>query len=342
MRKILTLGMLMVLFTYFVPMYGNGFSWLDPEPVLQAATANFAGEKEKIARTTADLAGESGEIAVLVDGELQTLPLETYVAGVVAAEVSPDFPEAALQAQAVAARTYAVYKQRMGRPAQHTEADVCDDPAHCTAYRDLAVEASAAWGTQAAAYEDAIVRAVDATAGQIVTYEGAPIIAVFSAAAAEQTEAAVDVWGSDIPYLVSVKSGGETACPRYHDSVTFSADEFRSLVQQALPSADLSGAPDTWFTEENRSEAGGVISVKLGGAAVRGSTVRTIAGLRSTHYTLKTTAESLTFTTEGYGHGVGLSQWGARQMALNGADCAAILTHYYQGTAISNLQDLSV
>ena len=342
MRKMLTLGMLMVLFTYFVPMYGNGFSWSEPLPFLQAATADFAGEKEKIARTTADLTMESGKIAVLADGELQTLPLETYVAGVVAAEVSPDFPEAALQAQAVAARTYAVYKQRMGRPAQHAEADVCDDPGHCTAYLDLAVEASAAWGTQASAYEDAIVRAVNATAGQIVTYEGSPIIAVFSAAAAGRTESAVDVWGSDIPYLVSVKSGGETACPGYRDSVTFSADKFRAMVQQALPSADLSGAPNTWFTEEKRSDAGGVVTVNLGGAAVRGSTVRTIAGLRSTHYTLETTEESLTFITEGYGHGVGLSQWGARQMALDGADYKTILTHYYQGTTVSNLQDLSV
>lgn len=342
MRKMLTLGMLIVLFTYLVPIYGTGFTEIGSIPVLQEETGSFAGEKEKIAQTTADLAGESGEITVLIDEEVQTLPLETYVAGVVAAEVSPDFPEAALQAQAVAARTYAVYKQRLGRPAQHSTADVCDDPAHCTAYLDLAVEASAAWGTQAQTYENAIVRAVDATKGQIVTYEGAPIIAVFSAAAAEQTEAAVDVWGSDIPYLVSVKSGGETACPRYHDSVTFSVEEFRGLVQQALPSADLSGAPNTWFSGEKRSEAGGVISVNLGGVEVRGSTVRTIAGLRSTHYTLKTTAESLTFTTEGYGHGVGLSQWGARQMAIDGADYKSILTHYYNGTAITNLQDLSV
>ncbi|MBQ8144479.1 MAG: stage II sporulation protein D [Butyricicoccus sp.] len=342
MRKMLTLGSLIVLFVYFVPICSTGFAGFGTTPILQDANQNFAGNHEEIAQTTSDLTRESGEIAVSVDGEISNLPLEIYVAGVVAAEVSPDFPDAALQAQAIAARTYAVYKQRMGRPAQHTEADVCNDPAHCTAYVDLAVEAGAIWGDSAEEYENAIVQAVQETAGKIVVYEGAPIIAVFSAAAAEQTEAAVDVWGSDIPYLVSVQSGGETACPRYHDRVTVSAEEFRRSVREALPSADLSGTPDTWFQSEKRSEAGGVVSVELGGTAVRGTTVRTLAGLQSTHYTLETTDESLTFVTEGYGHGVGLSQWGARQMALDGADCETILTHYYKGTQIKDLHELAV
>ena len=342
MRKILTMGMIIVLFVYFVPIYSAGTAGFGTMSVLQDDATEFAGSSEKIAQTIDDLTEESGEIAVWIDGKAHIMPLEAYVAGVVAAEVSPDFPEAALQAQAVAARTYAVYKQRMGRPAQHTEADVCGDPAHCTAYLDLAIEASGTWGEHAEEYESAIVKAVESTAGQVITYEGAPIIAVFSAAAAEKTEAAVDVWGSDIPYLVSVDSGGETDCPRYHDSVTVSAEEFRALVQEALPSADLSGAPETWFQKEQRSAAGGVISVELGGVAVRGSTVRTLAGLRSTHYTLQTDGESLTFTTEGYGHGVGLSQWGARQMALDGADYASILTHYYTGTEITNLSALAV
>ena len=342
MRKMLMLGSIIVLFVYFVPIFSTGFAGFGTTPVLQDADSVFAGTDEKIAQTATDLAGESGEIAVMADGEIRQMPLEAYVAGVVAAEVSPDFPDAALQAQAVAARTYAVYKQRLGRPAQHTDADVCDDPAHCTAYLDLAVDAANTWGNMAETYEDAIVRAVSATAGQVITYEGAPIIAVFSAAAAGQTEAAVDVWGSDIPYLVSVKSGGESDCPRYHDRITISADDFRAAVRKALPSADLSGSPDSWFQNEKRSAAGGVISVELGGTAVRGSTVRTLAGLRSTHYTLETTEESLTFVTEGYGHGVGLSQWGARQMALDGADCHAILKHYYTGTEIKHLRELSV
>ena len=332
----------MMLFVYCVPICGTGFAGFDTISVLQETSHEFAGKDEEIAQTLGDLTADGDVITVLLDGETCTMPLESYVAGVVSAEVSPDFPEAALQAQAIAARTYAVYKQRMGRPAQHTEADVCDDPAHCTAYLDLAAEAASVWGDQAATYEDAIVRAVNDTAGQVVTYEGAPIIAVFSAAAAGRTEAAVDVWGSDIPYLVSVKSGGESDCPRYHDRVTVSAEDFRAAVQEALPSADLSGAPDTWFANEKRSTAGGVISVDLGGVSVRGSTVRTLAGLRSTHYTLETSAESLTFVTEGYGHGVGLSQWGARQMALDGADCDAILTHYYSGTEIKHLSELAV
>ena len=342
MKKILTLGSIVMLFVYSVPICSMGFTGFGAAPILQELNHEFAGAAEEFEQTTADLVEESGKIDVLLDGEICTLPLEDYVAGVVSAEISPDFPEAALQAQAIAARTYAVYKQRMGRPAQHIEADVCDDPAHCTAYLNLAAEAASVWGEQAAAYEDAVIRAVNETAGQIVTYEGAPIIAVFSAAAAGRTEAAVDVWGSEIPYLVSVKSGGESDCPRYRDRVTISVEDFRAAAQRSLPAADLSGSPDTWFQNEKRSAAGGVVSVELGGAAVRGSAVRTLAGLRSTHYTLEVTEESLTFETEGYGHGVGLSQWGARQMALDGADCGTILEHYYTGTEIKHLSELAV
>ena len=342
MRKMLTFGMILVTFIYFIPVCYLNYGSLGLGRELTDVFGNYAGNEEKIAQTVSDLAEKSGEITLKTGEETRTMPLETYVAGVVAAEISPDFPEAALQAQAVAARTYAVYKQRMGRPAQHTNADVCDDPAHCTAYLDLAVKASAAWGEQAADYEDAIVRAAESTAGQVVTYEGAPIIAVFSAAATGHTESAADVWGSELPYLVSVESAGGEDCPSYHDTVTFTAAEFRELAAGALPAADLSGAPDTWFSDEVRSDAGGVISVKLGGVDVRGTAVRTMAGLRSTNYTLAVDGDTLTFTTVGYGHGVGLSQWGARRMALDGADYKEILAHYYTGTTIANLSDLAV
>ena len=342
MRRMLTFGMVLVIFIYFVPICYTNFAERGERAAAAAGAEDFAGENEETAKTINDLTKQSEEITVRVGSEARTLPLETYVAGVVAAEVSPDFPEAALQAQAVAARTYAVYKQRLGRPAQHTDADVCDDPAHCTAYLDLAVDAASAWGEDAAAYEDAVVRAVESTAGQIVTYEGAPIIAVFSAAATAKTESAADVWGSDIPYLVSVDSPGGEDCPGYRDAVTFTAEEFRARAAETLPAADLSGAPSGWFADEVRSAAGGVVSVTLGGVPVQGTAVRTLAGLRSTHYTVSTTADSLTFTTEGYGHGVGLSQWGARRMALDGADYRAILTHYYTGTAVTNLSELAV
>lgn len=342
MRKMLTFGMILVTFIYFIPICYMNYGTLGLGLKLADASADYAGNEEKIAQTVNDLTEKSGEITIKTGDETRTLPLETYVAGVVAAEISPDFPEAALQAQAVAARTYAVYKQQMGRPAQHTDADVCDDPAHCTAYLDLAVEASAVWGEHAADYEDAIVRAVEATAGQVVVYEGAPIIAVFSAAATERTESAADVWGSEIPYLVSVESTGGEDCPRYHETVTFTAEDFRKLASESLPAADLSGTPDTWFADEVRSDAGGVISVKLGGVEVRGTAVRSLAGLRSTNYTLTVDGDTLTFTTVGYGHGVGLSQWGARRMALEGADYKEILSHYYTGTTVTNLSDLAV
>ena len=123
MRKMLTFGMILMTFIYFIPICYMNYGTLNWGLELADTSANYAGNEEKIAQTINDLTEKSCEITIKTGDETRTLPLETYVAGVVAAEIAPDFPEAALQAQAVAARTYAVYKQRMGRPAQHADAE---------------------------------------------------------------------------------------------------------------------------------------------------------------------------------------------------------------------------
>lgn len=256
---------------------------------------------------------------------------------VVAGEIAPDFPTEAIRAQAVAARTYALYKQKTGRPAQHEEADVCDDPAHCAAFVDLKTEAAARWGEQANTAQDVIRQAVEDTAGQVLTYEGEPIVAVFSSAAGEKTERAVDVWGSDIPYLQSVDSPGGEACPKYYDAVVLTADEIRERAAKTLPSADLSGDPSGWFKASERSEAGGIVRMKFGGVEVKGTVMRTLLGLNSTNFTVKIDGNTLTFTTTGYGHGVGLSQWGAKYSAEKGQTYDEILAHYYPGTTLTTI-----
>ncbi len=325
--------------------------------------------------------GQDVKITVQVDGEAREMLLEDYVAGVVAAEISPSFPEEALKAQAVAARTYAAYKQRTGRPEAHPDADVCDDYHHCAAYIDsfpeealkaqavaartyaaykqrtgrpeahpdadvcddyhhcaayidLAAEASGRWGSEAETCENAILSAVRATAGEVVTYEGEPIIAVFCAASGEKTESSADVWGSEVPYLQTVDSPGGEACPKYKGEVRFTAKEFREKISKALPSADLTGAPGTWFKASTRTAAGGVKTVRLGGVQVTGVDLRETLGLNSTNFTIKADADSITFQTTGYGHGVGLSQYGAKYLAEQGKGYQEILTHYYTGTTV--------
>ena len=342
MRKVLVIGLLLTAVIYILPVFCGLLEQEEPLSIPQESVAADAEITESPpAEGEQTVTGESivanGEITVLVDGEARTIKLEDYVVSVVAGEISPDFPTEAIRAQAVAARTYALYKQKTGRPAQHEEADVCDDPAHCAAFVGLKTEAAARWGEQADTAENVIRQAVEDTAGQVLTYEGEPIVAVFSSAAGEKTERAVDVWGSDIPYLQSVDSPGGEACPKYYDAVVLTADEIRERAAKTLPSADLSGDPSGWFKASERSEAGGIVRMKFGGVEVKGTVMRTLLGLNSTNFTVKIDGNTLTFTTTGYGHGVGLSQWGAKYSAEQGQTYDEILAHYYPGTTLTTI-----
>lgn len=276
-------------------------------------------------------------IKSLIDGTVQEIPLETYVAGVVAAEMPASFPSESLKAQAIAARTYLVYKMDNSDNSSYQGADVCDDSTRCTAYTDLSKDAESVWGSNSKKYLNAVKAAVKDTKGQIMTYNGSAIVAVFHAASGDLTESATDVWGSNIPYLQSVTSEGGDACSAFHAKVTVSASEFRKRMADVYNNIYLKGAPNTWFTASNRSKAGGIITATCGGITVKGSEIRKLFDLNSTNFTLKTTDDSITFITTGYGHGVGMSQYGARQMALNGKTYKQILTHYYTNIKIEKI-----
>lgn len=247
MHRLLLTGVGLVLVLYLLPVfYPSETDKTEPQAPTESVTA---------------AATDGLTITVLVNGKAQEMPLETYVEGVTAAEIADDFPVEAIRAQAVAARTYAVYKQSRGRPAEHPDADVCDDYSHCAAYQPDAVK------TFSTGYSR-IRKAVKDTAGQILTCDGAPIAAVFHCVSGPKTESAADVWGEDIPYLQSVVSPGGTQYAGYESEVTLTADAFREKVAQALPKADVSGTPDRWFASSVRSAAGGVKTVKLGGVTV--------------------------------------------------------------------------
>lgn len=339
MRKLFLSGLSLVAVLYVLPsvlgLFGIGKERV-PEfqdatvPEALAVGGQSTSSADRQTGSGAQAAADVSSITVLLDGTPTSLPLETYVSGVVSAEVSDDFPTEALRAQAVAARTYAAYKVSRGRPDTHPDADVCDDYHHCAAYRDAAQQTANGQPSRSA-------QAVADTAGEILTYEGEPIVAVFHCASGPRTEAAGDVWGADVPYLQSVVSPGGSACDKYEDSIHLSAAQFREKAATSLPSADLSGAPDTWFKNSVRTQGGGIKTVELGGVSIEGTAVRTLFDLRSTNFTVTTTQDSLTFHTIGYGHGVGLSQYGAKYMAEQGAKYDEILSHYYQNTELTRV-----
>ena len=174
---------------------------------------------------------------------------------------------------------------------------------------------------------------MDEVLDDILYYEAAPACTSYFAISNGQTEASENVWGSALPYLVSVDSGSDRSADNYEYTAAFSDAQ----VQQALSglgiTADLA-APESWFGPAELSPAGYTKSLSVCGQTVSGTALRRALGLRSTCFTVRHQSGNFNFTTHGYGHGVGMSQWGAKTMAEQGEDYAAILAHYYPGTTL--------
>ena len=272
-------------------------------------------------------------LRVLDGDQVEEMDLGAYLVGVVRAEMPASFEEEALKAQAVAARTYTLYKIRSGGNHGDT-ADICTDSTCCQAYLD---EESARdnWGADADDYEAKIEAAVAGTDGQAALYGGEPILAVFHSSSAGLTRPAGEVWQSDLPYLQPVESpeAGDSI-PNYYSRVEVPAETFREKFLAAHPEADLSGDLGGWLQNAVTDSAGSVQTVEVGGVPVKGSQLRSILGLRSACFTWEVQGEALVFFVTGFGHGVGLSQYGANQMAKEGADWREIITHYYTGVTV--------
>ena len=331
MKRTLLLAYSALLFVYLLPLV---FRDRPAQPPRETETAPLLPAESPAAEEQAppQPAGTPlpQTIRVLCGDEILEMDMQDYLTGVVAAEMPASFPGEALKAQAVAARSYAL---SCAASRKHGDAEVCADPACCQAWlsEDRLREN---WGAD---YERnlALVRAaVDATAGEILCYEGEPIFAAFHSSSAGATEDSGAVWNPR-PYLISVDSP-ETArdVPGYVSTLLCAPIDFRDVILSAYPEADFSGEAESWIGPLRRDGSGRVESVELGGVAVPGKTLRRLFSLRSTAFSLTCTEEGFLFTVTGYGHGVGMSQYGAAVMAREGADYRRILAHYYPGTEL--------
>ena len=256
--------------------------------------------------------------------------LEEYILGVLAAEMPAEFETEALKAQAVAARTYALYCARAGK---HTQAQLCTDFGCCQAWKSEQAMGED-WGKSFEKYRSKLQSAVEATAGQYLVYGGEPVFAAFHSSSPGRTESSGAIWNA-LPYLVSVQSPeDESRVPNFESSLELSPLDFRDTLLHACPEADFSGEESAWIGEVSYEDSGRVDSVLLGGVMYSGTKLRELFALRSTAFSLEYTGESFLFTVRGYGHGVGMSQYGAEVMASQGSDYAAILAHYYPGTVL--------
>ena len=300
-------------------------------PAPPADTAVMPETEEVPVHRDADLT-----LAILDGGAVQTMTLADYLTGVVRGEMPASFELEALKAQAAAERSYVYYQLSKGRKDAHPDADFCTDHTCCSAYLSETA-AREKWGGDFAPWNTRVEQAVSDTDGQVVLYNGRPILAVFHSSSAGRTAAAGDVWSGDLPYLVSVDSPeGEETVPNYYSTVTFTAAEAKEKLLAAHPELKLSGAPDRWFGAAAENGSGRVETVSVGGTDIEGTELRRIFGLRSACFTVAADSESVIFRVTGYGHGVGMSQYGANQLAREGKTWQEILEWYYTGATVGN------
>lgn len=305
-----------------------GIPWLAEAPEGgQAQPEPLAAEEQ---RADADIA------LTVWDGQeqLRQMTMAEYLPGVVRGEMPAAFSQQALDAQAVAERTFICYHMAGGRKDAHPEADVCTSSACCSAYVSQE-DAAARWGDKAEEYETKVQQAVRDTDGQIILYDGSPILAAFHSSSAGVTADSGDVWSSSLPYLHSVETPeGEDSVPNYYSVSTFSPEEFREIFLAAHGDADLSGDPAEWFRDRTVNDSGRVEHMTIGGVSVKGTEVRQLFSLRSACFTVDTGEEGVAFRVTGFGHGVGMSQYGAELLARQGKTWQEIIHWYYADVTI--------
>lgn len=284
-----------------------------------------------------------GNIAIKVyfadQNQTETLNLEEYIVGVVAAEMPAEFNSEALKAQAVAARTFAVKQMvRFGGPGlPDKKADVSTDYHVSQAYWTLE-QRQEKWGAKATEYNKKIQQAVIDTAGVIMTYQSQPILAAFHSTSGLRTASAKEVWGQDVPYLVSVPTEWDQQSPRYEEQKAFTFQEIsQKLGSEAASVSTASQDGKLPVQVLSTTESGRVEKIRLGSKVFSGQEVREKLGLRSTAFTVQMQSDQLLFHTLGYGHGVGMGQYGANGLAQQGRLYDEILKYYYQGIEFKNI-----
>ena len=267
---------------------------------------------------------------------IEEIPLDTYLLGVVSAEMPASFEQEALNAQALVARTYTLYT--IINSNKHENADICDDSSCCQAW--ISKENRLAKWEEGLRDENwsKIEKAVNTTKGKVITYEGNLIDAFFHSNSGGITETPAGVWGgTNYPYLQSVETAGEDAYSQYSSEVTLSKVEFKNKILEKHSDLILDYNAEnpieiTEYTESNR-----VKTIRVGNVNLSGVEMRTLLGLKSTNFTFKIDGENIIFSVIGYGHGVGMSQTGADSMAKNGSNYEEIVKHFYTGVEIVNM-----
>ena len=271
------------------------------------------------------------ELYITSTGEIKQMELDDYVCGVILAEVPSFYEKEAVKALSVAVRSYCMRRiQTEEKNIVHYSADMCDDYSHCLGYISREY-ASSLWGeNNVDAYYKIIEQAVAETRGEVLDFEGYIADTVFHASSSGVTECAENVWGFDVPYLVSVSSP-EASVER---NVEYSPEELKELLGKQGVICTFSDKTEEWIGNVEKNKNNRVDMIEIAGAKMTGQRAREVFCLSSTSFEVTYIDEKFKFKTLGSGHGVGLSMAGANCMAQDGVGYKDILLHYYSGTEL--------
>lgn len=269
-------------------------------------------------------------------GEIEEIPLDEYLYGVVSAEMPAAYEKEALKAQATVARTYTIY-QIKNNSSKHDRANICDSYACCQAWisKDERFEK---WNeAERESNWNKITEAVQETKGKIITYAGQPINAFFHSNSGGVTESSVNIWGGiEYPYLKSVETAGEEGYSQYSSEVSFTREELLNKIKEKHQEIEIDWDDENAIQIKEYTDSGRVRTMQFGNVGIAGTEARTILGLKSTNFIISYVDDKIIFSVTGYGHGVGMSQTGADSLAKQGSGYEKIIKHFYTGVEITN------
>ncbi|MDE5769057.1 MAG: stage II sporulation protein D [Oscillospiraceae bacterium] len=313
-------------------------------PGISEITENSENTENDISSQILETSEKSSDLQVyhvldITTNEILEVPVREYLIGAVGAEMPASFEPEALKAQAVAAHTYAERQVLLSTSRSDLQgADFSNDPDQYQAFHTQQ-QLQKLYGDNFTFYYQKISDAVDAVLPEILCYDDEPIIAAFHAISTGKTESAQNVWGSAITYLQSVDSSSDCDAPSYEQDCSYSAEQIQEMLSAAHSGLLLGTDTANWFGEPVCSDAGTILQIPVGTSIFTGQELRSILRLRSACFTISYDKKSKTFTfrTKGYGHSVGMSQYGANAMALQGSDYREILAHYYPDTVLKTI-----
>lgn len=254
---------------------------------------------------------------------IEKIPLEKYLIGVLAGEMPVSYNIEALKAQAVAARTYTINKIEQNKEKEYDVVDTTNDQV----YKDEQ-QLKEIWKENYNNNTKKIKQAIKETNGEYLTYEGKPIHAFFFSTSSGKTENCKDVFGESLPYLVSVSSTWDENSPSYEGELNLTKEEFCNKLEINCDNIKI---------DIERNETNSIKNITINNKTIKGTDFRFKLGLKSTNLEIEQINSNIIIKSKGYGHGVGMSQYGAKEMANNGYKYDDILKYYYQGVEFKKI-----